>query len=516
MSRRLLCLLAVACAGPAIAVLHDRGDASLAGPSIAAQGLVIVAGLSLVATLDPWLAGAGAAWLAAEWASPAAPNALLFGAGLAATGLTLPLLVRPPLVAGLAGAGALLLGPLGEDPGAGGCSSCPLDLFPALGLQDAGAWLQIGSAVAFIAILARATVRSTPAGRRRSLPLALATAAFAAATAAGLVVTLRAGVAAPAVRSTHLVAAGALVAVGLAAQLKPLRLRRARQAVTRASTAVAATDDAALSAILAPVVGDPALRMLYAVPGIGWTDAAGRPAELPAHATAIEEDGASIAAVIHAEQPDRELLDSALAAGRLRLDAERLRAAVLARVEALRHARRQVVSASEDERRTLERDLHDGAQQRLVALRFALGLTMARADEGEVSTHLARADGALERALAELRELAHGLYPPVLDTDGLATAIPALAERSRQPVEIVSLPDRRFPPDVERAAYRIVADALSAGGRASIEVGDRDAMLRVHVRHDGRAGTPAEDVIHALGGTLRITPSAIDVALPCA
>jgi signal transduction histidine kinase len=187
---------------------------------------------------------------------------------------------------------------------------------------------------------------------------------------------------------------------------------------------------------------------------------------------------------------------------------------VLARVEALRLARRQVVDASEDERRRLERDLHDGAQQRLVALRFALGLVRARATGGELTAEVERADAALEQALAELRELAHGLYPASLDSDGLPTALQALAERSRVALTLGPLPRRRLPREVERAAYRAVAEALASGEHAvAIGATARDGTL--HLRIDD-GGAPDADPIHALGGRIRVTARSVEVELPCA
>ena len=514
MPRWVLCLPAAACAGPTIAVLRTEGELSLAGPSPAAQGLVVVAGLALIATLDLRLAAAGAAWLAAEWASPAAPNALIFSAGILATGLALPLIVlRAPVAAAFAGAGALLLGPLSADPGSV-CAQCPDDLWPALGLQDTGAWLRIAGAIAAIAWVALAAVRGTPAARRRGLPTTLPAAAFAAATAVGLAIVLRDGLAAPGVRAAHLLAAGALIALALGTRVKPLRLRRARRAVTRATTAVAEADGEALSGILAPIVGDPRRSCSTPSRACGWTDAAGRPAGLPDHGMVIEDDGAAIAALVHAGRPDKDVLDEALAAGRLRLDAERLRAAVLARVQALRLARLQVVDASEEERRRLERDLHDGAQQRLVALRFALGLVRARATGGELTAQVEHADMAIEQALAELRELAHGLYPASLDSDGLPTALQALAERARVALTIGPLPDRRFPREVERAAYRAVAEALaSAEPAAAIGATVRDGTLHLRIDY---GGAPDSDRIHALGGKLRVTAKSVEVQLPCA
>ena len=565
MPRWLVCVLAAGCAWPTLSVLRSRGDFALAGPAPVAHVLAVGAGLLLVlaaadtrtvpAIRPRLLAAAGAAWLAAEWASPAAPGALVFTAGLVATGLTLPLVLAATLpVAGdvrwamvgtlaISAGGALLQGPLAAlaaDPRELGCSGCPPNLLaiaanPELAdrLGRAGAWLSLAACAGAMAIVALGALRATPAARRLALPVAIPVAAFAAATATGLWLVLRDGAAATGVRTAHLVAAGALVVVALGTQARPLLLRRARRAVTAATTAVAATDGAALSRILAPIVGDPSPALLYAVPGLGWADADGRAAELPARgsgrrATVIEDHGETVAALVHDEQIalDEDVLDEALAAGRLRLDAERLQAAALARVDALRVARRQVVDASEEERSRLERDLHDGAQQRLVALRFALGVARARA--GAEGREIAAADAALERALEQLRELAHGLYPASLDSDGLATAIATAAERSRLAVAVGSLPARRFAPELERAAYRVVADSLTlaerAGARAArVEATATGGRLVVRIEHDGSHGGHAdllEDRVEAVAGRLRTThsPSGVLVVadVPCA
>jgi signal transduction histidine kinase len=562
MPRWLVCALAAGCAWPAIVALSARGDVALAGPSAAAQALSVSAGLALVLAAASvrglrvvrprLLAAAGAAWLAAEWASPGAPDALLFTAGLAATGLALPLVLAATLpltprwaaaaTLAAATAGGLLQGALpaiAADPRAVGCSDCPRDLLAAGADPDladrlarAGAWVSIAACAAAVAIVVVTALRATPAARRLALPVTVPAAAFAVASAAALWVVLHVGSAAGGVRTAHLAAAAALVAIALGTQARLLLLRRARRAVTAATTAVAATDGEALSRILAPIVGDPSSAVLYTVPGVGWADAAGRPADMPAagsgrRATLIEDRGEAVAALVHDERiaPDEDLLDAALAAGRLRLDTERLQAAALARVDALRAARRDVVDASEEERRRLERDLHDGAQQRLVALRFALGLAQARGGSADI----AAADAALERALTELRELAHGLYPASLDSDGLATALATAAERSSLAVAVGELPGGRFATEVERTAYRVVADSLAvaerAGARAArIEAAVADGRLVVRIEHeggeDGHPGELLDDRVQALAGRLRFTRTvdgALVVAeLPCA
>jgi signal transduction histidine kinase len=557
MPRWLLCTVAAGCAWPTIVVLRTSGELSLAGPSLAAHVLTVGAGLLLVlaaavahadSPVRPrLLAAAAAAWLAAEWASPAAPGALVFTVGLAATGLALPLVLamlpdaRPAAL--VAGGGALLLGPLAAmavDPRDVGCSDCPADLLAVASnaeladrLWRLGAELSILACVVAVALSAFGVRRSRSATRQHALPVAIPAAAFACATGVGLVLELLDGVAAQGTRTAHLLAAGALVALAAGTQARPLRLRRARRAVVAATTAVSAGAGEPLARILAPIVGEPSPALRYAIPGLGWTDAAGHPVEPPdaQSATFIEDRGETIAALVQARAaPDLDLLDEALAAGRLRLDSERLQAATFARVEALRAARRAVVEASDEERRRLERDLHDGAQQRLVALRFTLGLARNRAGAGALAATLAVADAALERALAELRELSHGLYPPSLDGAGLATAIPSAAERSALGVTVGPFPAGRFAVEVERGVYRIVADALLLAERAGahvarVEATTTGARLTVRIEHDGgdhgQLGLELlDDRVQALAGSVRCsrTPiSAILVAeVPCA
>jgi signal transduction histidine kinase len=351
-----------------------------------------------------------------------------------------------------------------------------------------------------------------------------AVAAFAAATAIELLIGLLDGLAAPGVRTAHLVAACALVVLALATRVRPLLLWRARRAVAAATTTA---EGGGAAPALAAVVGDPRLELAYALPDGGWVDARGRPVQLPERGvTLIRDEGTPVAALRYGTgvQPDEDLVSEAVAAARLRLDAERLEAVVLARVEQLRDARRRVVEASEEERRRLERDLHDGAQQRLVALRFALGLAQARAGGRPVAERVAAADAALERALASLRELAHGLYPPSLDADGLAIALRGAAERARIAVAVGTLPEDRLAPALERAVYRVIVDALAlaeraGAGAARIEARAAGARIELRVEHDGGPVDDLgllEDRVGALGGVLAVQRRSVVAEVPCA
>ncbi len=572
MAHRLAWMLAAAAAAPTVVVMRERGDVALAGPSLWAQALALGAGLVLVVAaaasrddraIRRWmLAAGGAAWLAAEWANPGAPGALAFTVGLMATGLALPLVLGAVLSSmaagrrlgvaalGIAAGGAALQGPLAAlaaDPRGAGCTDCPPNLLalaarPELAerLGDLGAWLAVGACAIALMALLRGLWLPSPVARRRHGPVAGAVGVFAAATATELWLSLRENLAAPGVRGAHLVAAAALVALAAGTRAWPLLLRRARDAVAAATTAVQAATTDAVAGALAPVVGDTSLTLAYAVPDAGWVDSLGHRLALPApgsdrRATVIEDQGAPLAALVHDAHValDQDLLEQVVAAARLRLDAERLQAVVLARVEELRSARRRVVAASEEERRRLERDLHDGAQQRLVALRFRLGLARSRAERSSlpvIEGQLAAVDDAVARALEELRELAHGLYPPSLDAEGLATAVRTAAERAGIIVVVDSLPERRLTAAVERTAYRVLVDTLSIAERggarsARVEASEADERLTVRVEHDARHEDPGsvallDDRVGVLGGWLRIERASgqtiVVAQIPCA
>jgi PAS domain S-box-containing protein len=164
--------------------------------------------------------------------------------------------------------------------------------------------------------------------------------------------------------------------------------------------------------------------------------------------------------------------------------------------EELRASRARIVEAADAARRRLERDLHDGAQQRLVEL--ALQLRMARAkidsDPVQAAENLDAAVEALTEATAELRELARGIHPVVLTEGGLRPALQALAERSSIPTKLTDVPDARYAAAVEAAAYFTVAEALTNAARyseaSSVEVRAtcEDGILRVVVSDDGRGG----------------------------
>lgn len=190
----------------------------------------------------------------------------------------------------------------------------------------------------------------------------------------------------------------------------------------------------------------------------------------------------------------------------------------------VRRSRARIVEATDAERRRLERDLHDGAQQRLVGLSLSLRVLRARLDatdgaDDDIVKAVDDAAAELKRAIAELRELARGIHPAILTTAGLGPAVTSLADRSVVPTVIAALPDRRLPAQVEATAYFVVSEALANvakhadAQRASVNATCDGSTLRVEVSDDGvggadrRGGTGLEglhDRVAALGGRLSI------------
>jgi signal transduction histidine kinase len=258
----------------------------------------------------------------------------------------------------------------------------------------------------------------------------------------------------------------------------------------------------------------------YPTPDGTWRDRHGQAVALAGReVTLVTDSGEQVAALIHdgPARIDPAAITEAAAAARLLLDTERLEAGALARVNDLSTARRLAAEAADVARTGLERDLHDGAQQRLVALRYALGLASAHAErlpERGHAARLAEADRAAELALASLRDLAHGIGSATLATEGLAGAVRTMVENSPAAITIVDLPAERLPEQVERAAYRFIADFLAAAGPlaapgASIAVRryGQDVVVEIEYGRAGMTGEPGSshlaDRLAAAGGQLR-------------
>jgi signal transduction histidine kinase len=204
---------------------------------------------------------------------------------------------------------------------------------------------------------------------------------------------------------------------------------------------------------------------------------------------------------------------------RLALENERLAAQVRAQLEEVRASRARIVEAGDAERRRIERDLHDGAQQRLVAL--AMRLDQAREGTAGAAALIDSTTAELLTAIKEVRDLAHGLHPTILTESGLAAAVDALAERTPFPVT-ASVTEDRFPTEVEAAAYYVIAEGLTNIARyadateARVDVMAFDGRLQVTVADNGRGGADPTagsglrglaDRLAAVGGEFKVASS---------
>jgi signal transduction histidine kinase len=297
---------------------------------------------------------------------------------------------------------------------------------------------------------------------------------------------------------------------------------------------------------LAQALRDPSIELAYWLPAKQrYVDADGRPFELPEHdsrraVAEIEHDGRPVAVVVHdatlLDQP--ELTQSVGAAAALALENERLDAELRSRSEEVSASRVRLITAEEAARRRLERSLHDGPQQRLVAL--ALGMRTARSrlpDHPDTAAELIEAcEKELTTTIDELRELARGIHPAVLTDRGLEPALESLCGRFPIPVEIGELPGERLPASVESAAYLVISEALaniarySRATHATVSVARRNGHALVEVRDDGVGGADPSrgsglmslvDRVGALNGSLELVSAPgegtiVYAEIPCA
>src|SRR6266511_1592336 len=242
-------------------------------------------------------------------------------------------------------------------------------------------------------------------------------------------------------------------------------------------------------------------------------------------ATILGEDlREALAALVHDEflRHDPEILEAVTAAARLAISNERLRAEVQAQLEEVRASRARIVEAGDDERRRLERDLHDGAQQRLVTLSMKLGVLRERAEgavDRDIALSMGRASASLREAIRELRELARGVHPVALTEEGLPAAIRSLVDRAPAPVAVETVLRARLPASVEATAYRVIGAGLAnvaphaPSAKVAVRVHEEGSAVLVDVCDDGPGGADLTrgsglqglgDRVAASGGTLTI------------
>jgi signal transduction histidine kinase len=280
---------------------------------------------------------------------------------------------------------------------------------------------------------------------------------------------------------------------------------------------------------LATTLGDPSLELAFWFPAEEcYVDGEGVPVKLPddqsgRRATFVERDGQPIAALLHDPvlEYKTELVRSVCAAASLALENERLQAELRARLVELQASRARLVGATDAERRRIERDLHDGTQQRLVSIAMSLGLLESKLPSDAAEQPLVRETReALAVALAELRELTHGINPPLLTERGLAAALDELCRRAALPTRLQVALDRRLPEQVETAAYFVASEALtnaakhSHGTEVRVAVSDDGRVVTVEVADDGIGGAIAAggsgmrglaDRVEALGGSFTVS-----------
>jgi signal transduction histidine kinase len=301
-----------------------------------------------------------------------------------------------------------------------------------------------------------------------------------------------------------------------------------------------------LADALARALGDPSLSLGYWLPAESrYVDIDGKPVALPdpgagrSH-TVVEHDGQPVAVLIHdpALEHNAELVDSVCAAAGLTLENERLQAELRAKLAELQESRARLVEATEAERRRIERDLHDGTQQRLVSIAMSLGLLESKlpADPGQARPIVREARAALAAALDELRELTAGIHPTILAERGLPVALEELCDRAVLPAHLEVVLDRRLPDQVESAAYFVVSEALTNAAKHSHASGVRITAVRagdqlmIEVADDGIGGAVAgrgtglrglADRVEALGGRLTVSSppgrgTRLNAEFPCA
>jgi signal transduction histidine kinase len=538
-ARMTLWPLTAAVAVVTLVVARAHADGSFAGHAFAGAAVELGAALSLAAAgllfwgsrphnpIGPLLVAAAFAWVLPEWSNPEGSGALLFTLGLVGFLSCVPLIAHVALAypsGRLAHRGTTAVVALGYlaavgliglaatavfDPRASGCSECPGNLVLVHGdshlneqLGRLGIRIAIVWAIVAAILIAVRLLRSSRSALKTIAPVLVAAIAYLGFACAdlwhgvgrGFLSNDSADVRLWRLEGVALVLLSAGVGWGL------VRARRTRTSVAELVVELGQGPRAAgARETLAAALGDPSLQLAYRRrSSAGYVDTTGEPVtpELgPDRATTpLVRDGREIAMIVHNAQllSDPGLIEDAIAAARLAVENEQLQAEVRAQLHDIRASRARIVAAADAERQRLERDLHDGAQQRLVALSLGLRLLRNEAERsgtGEVIPVLEDADRELRRALADLREVAHGIYPAVLSDEGLAAALETLSERLPATVRLGHLPDGRFPASVEAAAYfaaaEIVRDLPEVDGGASIDVQQSNGELVVAVERSG-------------------------------
>jgi signal transduction histidine kinase len=414
----------------------------------------------------------------------------------------------------------------------------------ALGILN---WQRVlGGALALaviVLVLARWTGATRPE-RRAAAPVLLA-GTFALAALIGTITNDLAGD--PFGRTPSVAFFYAFATVPVAVLIVFLQRRLARGTVAELVVELGEpTAPADLRDALSRALGDPSLELAFWLPTEKrYVDGDGRPVVLPdfeadRRATVVERDGRPVAALLHdpALDHDPELAQSVCAAAALALENERLHAELRAQLAELQASRSRLVEATDAERRRIERDLHDGTQQRLVSIAMSLGLleTKLPAGAAEAPALVRETREALAVALEELRELTQGIHPTLLAERGLPAALDELCRRAALPARLQLDLDRRLPNQVESAAYFFASEALANAAKHShahavtVHASSDGNTLTLEITDDGIGGAATgggsglrglTDRVEALGGRMTVSSppgrgTTLRAEIPCA
>ena len=414
-------------------------------------------------------------------------------------------------------------------------------------LQDAYAVIAYGVlAAAFIALVARKLWHSTPRARAILAPLLLGAVVAALWAVYNSVVAFSSRPPDFVTENVFWWQILALIALPFALLVGLLRSRLAYVGIGDLLLRLESVSPSGIRDELATALRDPTLEVFFWLPEQdAFVDVHGLPVQLPEEGptravTMLEHEGEPLAAVVHdpilRDEPD--LIDVAAAAARLALENARLQAEVQAQLTKVKESRARIVAAGDEQRRRIERDLHDGAQQRLVAL--ALELKSAQRKHGgtgdpEIERLLGDAAEEVHIAVEELRDLAGGIHPGILTQGGLSVALDALAARASVPVTVDARLER-VSPAIEATAYFVASEALTnvskhaSASSASIAATLENGLLVIEVADNGVGGASADggsglrglaDRVEAQGGRLRIISPAgegtrVVGEIPCA
>jgi signal transduction histidine kinase len=506
---------------------------------------------------------AGAIWFAPVWVGWSEGPPVIRGLGALAVPFLVPVVVHMVVtypggrarsaatraflavlyaVAALSAVGqALFRDPLRDAHCWDNCTTNPFLVHPSPGIVHAidvmDRWVVAGAGIVLVALCLMRLWTATGPARRATWPVAAGGAVVGAALVAHSVV-LANGPERPAdagFRAIYLGLAAGMILVAAGPILAWIRARVQRRAVGRIVADLGeAPEPGSVQAALARAVGDPGLAIAYWVPSSSrFVDARGYAVATPnadagGSLTTLVRDGRTLAAISHGA-PTADVERGLGAAVRLALENERLQAEALSRAEDIRASRARIVGAGDAERQRLERDLHDGAQQRLLALSYHLRLarTAAEADgaDGAVAALLAGATEQALAALADLRGVARGIFPAIRAEAGLGPALATLVDSAPVPVGLDVALDGRLPARAETAAYVIVAESVedAAARRATgadVEVRRDGNQLVIRFADDGQPRTigmvHVADRVGALGGTVEAGPRVLRAEIPCA